>query len=375
MSVPPAPRRAASPGRATSPLQSQVVDHALATCSCVVSVCEAQRQLYKPTNGQVVFVGVPQPAPAWRAGAPPRSSPRQLTLLCLGIVCPRKNQLMAAEVFKEWAGSRKDVRLLIVGARYIRKYELEYVEKVKAVVGNDTRIEVHDVTSDVDAFYRQSDLLLFCSLNEVTPMVIAESMMRSIPVLTTNIAGIPGATGMRVVPINSIEPTAHHVDHSPVHVAHNVLTRPSTWHTTSSLARPRGRDAHPPRARLRPPARKGRVHRGPQRDWRARRDLAPAAHAGEKLRSTHLRAGVRCACACALKHVWTRQMGAAAKKHAMETFTNEAMVSKYRGLGMQVPLSYSFVTPPSSLRVTHFLTSCSELLMPTISGVATRDPA
>ena len=227
MSVPPAPRRAASPGRATSPLQSQVVDHALATCSCVVSVCEAQRQLYKPTNGQVVFVGVPQPAPAWRAGAPPRSSPRQLTLLCLGIVCPRKNQLMAAEVFKEWAGSRKDVRLLIVGARYIRKYELEYVEKVKAVVGNDTRIEVHDVTSDVDAFYRQSDLLLFCSLNEVTPMVIAESMMRSIPVLTTNIAGIPGATGTRVVLINSIEPTMS-------------ITHPSTWHITSSPARPRG---------------------------------------------------------------------------------------------------------------------------------------
>ena len=231
MSVPPAPRRAAAPGRATSPLQSQVVDHALATCSCVVSVCEAQRQLYQPTNGQVVFVGVPQPAPAWRAGAPPRSSPRQLTLLCLGIVCPRKNQLMAAEVFKEWAGSRKDVRLLIVGARYIRKYELEYVEKVKAVVGNDTRIEVHDVTSDVDAFYRQSDLLLFCSLNEVTPMVIAESMMRSIPVLTTNIAGIPGATGVLVVRVNSIEPTAHHVDLSRKH--------PSTWHITSSLTRPR----------------------------------------------------------------------------------------------------------------------------------------
>jgi len=34
-------------------------------------------------------------------------------------------------------------------------------------------------------------VLLFTSLNEVTPMVIAESLMRSIPVITTNIAGIP----------------------------------------------------------------------------------------------------------------------------------------------------------------------------------------
>ena len=84
-----------------------------------------------------------------------------------------------------------DVRLLVVGARYIRQYEIDYVDQVKAIAGKDKRIEVHDVTSDVDSFYRQADALLFTSINEVTPMVIAESMMRSMPVITTNIAGIP----------------------------------------------------------------------------------------------------------------------------------------------------------------------------------------
>ena len=36
-----------------------------------------------------------------------------------------------------------------------------------------------------------ADCLLFTSVNEVTPMVISEAMSWSIPVLTTNIAGIP----------------------------------------------------------------------------------------------------------------------------------------------------------------------------------------
>ena len=56
-----------------------------------------------------------------------------------------------------------------------RRYEIDYVEKVKAIIDGDARIELHNVTNDVDAFYRMSDALLFTSVNEVTPMVIAES--------------------------------------------------------------------------------------------------------------------------------------------------------------------------------------------------------
>ena len=51
----------------------------------------AQLELYKPTNGVSVFVGVPLPSPAWKIGAP-ISGKRPITFLCLGIVCPRKNQ-------------------------------------------------------------------------------------------------------------------------------------------------------------------------------------------------------------------------------------------------------------------------------------------
>ena len=55
----------------------------------------------------------------------------------------------------------------------------------------DPRIELLPVTDNVDQYYEMADVLLMTSINEVTPMVISEAMSWGIPVLSTNIAGIP----------------------------------------------------------------------------------------------------------------------------------------------------------------------------------------
>ena len=243
----------------TSP---EIVKKALEVCKRTVCVCNNQLKLYGPKHGQAVFVGVPDPAPGWNLGAPkakPDSKPL-ITFLTLGIVCPRKNQHWAVEAFRQWAGDRTDVRLLVVGARYIRQYEIDYVEKVKKAIGGDERVELIDVTKDVDAYYRQADVLLFTSLNEVTPMVIAESMMRSIPVITTDIAGIPemldnGVHGYALPPD----------DHAAFA---NALI-----------------------------------------------DLGAPGAEGQRRRL---------------------QMGAAAKKHALKTFTNAGMVAQYRAIALEL---------------------------------------
>ena len=135
-----------------------VVKAALECCQRTVCVCRSQLDLYKPRSGVVTFVGVPDPKPDWRIGPKPPTK-ASVTFLCLGIVCPRKNQHWAVEVFKRWAGKRTDVRLIVVGARYVRQYEIDYVEKVKSIIGGDPRIELHDVTNDVDQYYRVSDAL------------------------------------------------------------------------------------------------------------------------------------------------------------------------------------------------------------------------
>jgi glycosyltransferase involved in cell wall biosynthesis len=77
----------------------------------------------------------------------------------------------------------------VINDRYTRDYEIRYIEEVKAAIGDDPRIEVIDVTTDVDQYYCNADMLLFTSVNEVTPMVISEAMSYGIPVISTNIAG------------------------------------------------------------------------------------------------------------------------------------------------------------------------------------------
>ncbi|CEM09910.1 unnamed protein product [Vitrella brassicaformis CCMP3155] len=178
-------------------MDTKTVRQAFKVCNCVVNVSHNQRAMYglkDADNADVVHVGVPPPNDATsfvEAKLSTAGNKEEMIILVLGIVCPRKNQHTAVRIFKKLAGDRKDVRLVIVGARYIRDYEIEYVEQVKQEIGDDSRIELHEVTKEPDRFYRRADVLLVTSLNEVTPMVIPEAMMRGLPVVTTDIAGIP----------------------------------------------------------------------------------------------------------------------------------------------------------------------------------------
>jgi glycosyltransferase involved in cell wall biosynthesis len=170
-----------------------IVKEALQKASRVVFVCEAQRKLYQPSAAsQVIYVGVPPPplihTKTYGASV---GETKPFTFLSIGIVCPRKNQLWAVELFKKFAEGKTNVKLVIVGARHMRKYEVDYLESVKAAIGDDCRIEVHGVTDNVDPYYMMADALLFTSTNEVTPMVLIEAMSYEIPVLSTNVAGIP----------------------------------------------------------------------------------------------------------------------------------------------------------------------------------------
>jgi glycosyltransferase involved in cell wall biosynthesis/5'(3')-deoxyribonucleotidase len=122
---------------------------------------------------------------------PVQDDSAKFNLLCLGIVCPRKNQLWTVQLFKKFAADKPNARLKIVGCRYTRTYEIEYIEQLKVAIGDDPRIELLDVTDNVDPLYQAADAVILTSLNEVTPMVISEALSWSIPVLSTNIAGIP----------------------------------------------------------------------------------------------------------------------------------------------------------------------------------------
>ena len=85
-------------------------------------------------------------------------------------------------------GDRQDVELDVVGARYIRDYEKDYVKKVEEEIDGDPRIKLHPVTDDPASWYSRADVLLFLSVNEVTPLVIAEAGLHGLPSTTLRIS-------------------------------------------------------------------------------------------------------------------------------------------------------------------------------------------
>jgi len=190
-------------------LSTLTVKRAFTAASHIVCVCQAQMDLYEIKPGRdgdsaasTIFVGVPcpitnlspLPSPSCSSSKDKhnhKDNKSELTVfLSLGIVCPRKNQLWVVEQFKLFAGNRTDLRLLIVGARFTREYEADYVSLVKESIAFDRRIELYDVTEDVEQFYQRADIFILASLNEVTPLVLSEALSYSIPVISTNIAGI-----------------------------------------------------------------------------------------------------------------------------------------------------------------------------------------
>ena len=135
-------------------------------------VCESQKEIYRIScPARAIYVGVPVPSTSAREKCLVRSSKgRPVRFLTLGIVCPRKNQAWAVHLFHRAFGcSPSDAhyspsaRLLLVGARYSRAYEIDYVAEVREAIGDDQRIELHGVTNDVDAFYARADVSLCVS--------------------------------------------------------------------------------------------------------------------------------------------------------------------------------------------------------------------
>jgi 5'-nucleotidase len=173
-------------------LTQATVDEALTVCGRVICVCEAQKDVYTiKAPCDAIYVGVPEPSvTSFQFRAQGKRTDNKVRFLTLGIVCPRKNQQMAVRAFKRFAGDRDDVELDVVGARYIRDYEKEYVKKVEDEIDGDPRIKLHPVTDDPASWYARADVLLFLSVNEVTPLVIAEAGLHGLPSIVYDIGGI-----------------------------------------------------------------------------------------------------------------------------------------------------------------------------------------
>lgn len=133
-------------------------------------------------------------------------------VLHLGTVCGRKCQDITAQAFSRLVNKDgvKNAKLLMVGARYIRDHEIQFINKVKGYLqeGNVEHLaQILDIQEEVLRFYMAADVVLVPSKNEVLPLVVAEAQAFKKPVVASKIDGIPealddGQEGFLIPPCN-----------------------------------------------------------------------------------------------------------------------------------------------------------------------------
>lgn len=208
-------------------LDAEAIVSAFSNASKIIFPAKVQKKcyggLFKQEDSRVIYNGIPLASiNAFRAvqnrdkvRAELGYGPDDILLVHMGTVCKRKGQLVTSNAFSRLVrdvdpGDNKQFKLLMVGARYIRQHEIEYIESCKQVLEESGALEattILDVKKNVLPFYLSADIVLCPSLNEVLPLVICEAMAFERPVIATSIDGIPeavtdGAEGLLIEPDN-----------------------------------------------------------------------------------------------------------------------------------------------------------------------------
>lgn len=208
-------------------LNEEVICDAFTNASKIVFPAEVQRRCYEglfsPKNARVIYNGIPLASINAFRTVQNRDkvreelgySPNDFLLVHMGTVCKRKAQLVTCQSFAELYSNGplpdgKQFKLLMVGARYIRQHEIEYIEECKQTleaVGAEDSATILDVKKNVLPYYLAADIVLCPSVNEVLPLVICEAMAFERPVIASRIDGIPealddGIEGFLIPPSN-----------------------------------------------------------------------------------------------------------------------------------------------------------------------------
>ncbi len=110
-------------------------------------------------------------------------------ILQVGSICRRKGQLLTVEAMKALSASRPEMDwlLLLVG----EGPDASAVEEIALAAGISDRVRLCGHHRDVSCFYSAADLFVLPSEKEAFPLSILEAMSYGLPVVATNVDGIP----------------------------------------------------------------------------------------------------------------------------------------------------------------------------------------
>jgi D-inositol-3-phosphate glycosyltransferase len=186
------------------PVDPKVREHAeqaLGAANALVFVCQATRECYQPylptTRCVTLRYGIDiDELDRWRTAFDAQEERRAQSipadapvLLCVGTIDPRKGQVPLIQAFAQIAGRHPGAILRLVGS--LGNAYSESARLAAAAYGVEDRVRVEPVTPDVRPSYAAADLLVSASDVESLPRSMLEAMALGLPVLGTDIFGVP----------------------------------------------------------------------------------------------------------------------------------------------------------------------------------------
>jgi D-inositol-3-phosphate glycosyltransferase len=179
----------------------QLAETALADAALLLFEAESTQQLYESVVDRDRCLTLPygldlRPIDAARHSFDRVAARRQSDIpadaeivLCVGTVEPRKAQVSLAQAFDLIADRHPRARLFFVGGRYDDDSLMlaGCIESCRAA----SRIELIAITPEVQRWYGLADMLVCASDVESLPRTVLEAMAWEIPVLATNVYGLP----------------------------------------------------------------------------------------------------------------------------------------------------------------------------------------
>jgi glycosyltransferase involved in cell wall biosynthesis len=139
----------------------------------------------------LIHVAVPGVDPA----APSTGTPDGAELLCVAAVTPNKGHDVLLAALAQLADVRW--RCTIVGSLDRDRNFVGVLEQSAQKSGIADRVQFVGArtATDLDAAYAQADMLVLASRGETYGMVITEALARGLPVIATDVGGVPEALG------------------------------------------------------------------------------------------------------------------------------------------------------------------------------------
>lgn len=148
-------------------------------------------------------------------------------LLCVGTVEPRKAQVPLAQAFDLVAARHPAAELVCLGA--LESPDSRFLSEWKGSLAAGSRIRLVPMTTEVQSWYGIADLLVCASDIESLPRAVLEAMAWELPVLATEIFGLPeliadGETGWLCPPrdVNAMAAALDRVLDTPPKVRREV---------------------------------------------------------------------------------------------------------------------------------------------------------